>query len=92
MQPIEVTRLVNGETKSMVMPPVQGSAGGEAPTLVPGPDVIVGELRGLAQFGALEHRSASPWEQIRVTTATSRSIGLHCQITITQSFHKIFIE
>ena len=50
MQPIEVTQLVNGETKSMVMPPLRGAAGGEVPTLVPGPDVIVGELSGLAQF------------------------------------------
>ena len=52
MQPIEVTQLVNGETQSMVMPPVRGSSAGEAPTLVPGPDVIVGELNGLAQFGS----------------------------------------
>jgi hypothetical protein len=51
MQSIEVTQLANGETKSMVMPPLRGAAGGDAPTLVPGPDVIVGELNGLAQFG-----------------------------------------
>jgi len=52
MQPIEVQRLVNGETKSVEMPPLQGAAGGEAPTLTQGPDVIVGELSGLAQFGS----------------------------------------
>src|SRR5436190_12920555 len=52
MQPIEIRQLVNGETKSVEMPPVQGAAGGEAPTLIQGPDVIVGELSGLAQFGS----------------------------------------
>src|SRR6266496_2512505 len=52
MQPIEVQTLVNGETKSVVMPPLRGAAGPEAPTLLPGPDVIVGELSGLAQFGS----------------------------------------
>jgi glucose/arabinose dehydrogenase len=48
MRPIEVTEVVNGEARSSVMPPVQGL---EAPTLVAGPDVIVGDLSGLAQFG-----------------------------------------
>src|SRR4029453_15349918 len=52
MQPIEIRRLVNGETKSVEMPPLQGAAGGEAPTLAQGPDAIVGELSGLAQFGS----------------------------------------
>src|SRR6266540_3108271 len=52
MQPIEIMQLVNGETKSVEMPPLQGAAGGEAPTLTQGPDVIVGELSGLAQFGS----------------------------------------
>jgi glucose/arabinose dehydrogenase len=48
MRPIEITQVVNGEATSSVMPPVQGL---EAPTLVAGPDVIVGDLSGLAQFG-----------------------------------------
>jgi len=52
MQPIEIRQLVKGETKSVEMPPVQGAAGGEAPTLIQGPDVIVGELSGLTQFGS----------------------------------------
>ena len=52
MQPIEIRQLVKGETKSVEMPPLQGAAGGEAPTLTQGPDVIVGELSGLAQFGS----------------------------------------
>ncbi len=52
MQPIEITQFVNGEAKSMVMPPLRGGAGAEAPTLVPGPDVIVGDLPELEEFGA----------------------------------------
>ena len=50
MQPIEIKQLVNGETKSVVMPPLNGAAG-ETPQLVPGPDVIVGELPQMQQFG-----------------------------------------
>jgi hypothetical protein len=52
MQPIEVAQLVNGAPKSVVMPPLRGAAGGDAPTLVPGPDVIVGELPEMAQYGS----------------------------------------
>src|SRR5437773_7467887 len=44
MQPIEVQTLVNGETKSVVMPPLRATAGADAPALVSGPDVIVGDL------------------------------------------------
>ena len=51
MQPIETRQLVNGETKSVVMPPLNGAAG-ETPQLVPGPDVIVGELPQVQQFGS----------------------------------------
>jgi hypothetical protein len=52
MQPIEVTQLVNGAPKSMVMPPLRGAAGGEVPSLVPGPDVIVGQIESVVQFGS----------------------------------------
>jgi hypothetical protein len=52
MQPIEITQLVNGQPKSMVMPPLRGAVSGESPRLVPGPDVIVGELWTLDQFGS----------------------------------------
>jgi glucose/arabinose dehydrogenase len=48
MRPIEITEVVDGEARSSVMPPVQDL---ESPTLVSGPDVIVGDLSGLAQFG-----------------------------------------
>ena len=52
MQPIEITQISNGEPKSVVMPPLRSAGGTEAPTLVPGPDVIVGELPSLEQFGS----------------------------------------
>jgi hypothetical protein len=48
MQPIEITQLIKGETKSIAMPPLQQPGVGT----VPGPDVIVGDLNGLAQFGS----------------------------------------
>ena len=46
MKPIEVTVVVDGEAQSAVLPanPATGT--------VPGPDVIVGDVSGLAQFGA----------------------------------------
>jgi hypothetical protein len=49
MQPIQIDQLVNGETKSIVMPPLQHAAGPGTPTLVPGPDVIVGEIEAVEQ-------------------------------------------
>ena len=53
MQPIEIRQLVNGQTKSVVMPPLQGAASGEAPAArVPGPDVIVGDLPNMQQLGS----------------------------------------
>jgi hypothetical protein len=48
MRPIEVAQIVDGEIRSEVLPAL--GAGSEAGT-VPGPDVIVGDLNGLAQFG-----------------------------------------
>jgi hypothetical protein len=50
MRPIEMTQLVNGETKSLVMPPLRGAAGADAP--VPGPDVIVGDIESVQEFGS----------------------------------------
>lgn len=48
MRAIEVTQVVDGEVTSNVLPPVENpdNAG-----TVPGPDVVVGDLSGLAQFG-----------------------------------------
>ncbi len=46
MRPIEITQLVDGDVESNVLPanPENGT--------VPGPDVVVGDLMGLAQFGS----------------------------------------
>jgi len=52
MQPIQIMQLVNGEPKSVVMPPLKGVVSSEAPALVPGPDVIVGDLPDMEQFGS----------------------------------------
>ena len=48
MRPIEITQFVDGEVKSEVLPAIDGENAGT----VPGPDVIVGDLTGLAQFGS----------------------------------------
>ena len=48
MQPIEVTQLINGEPKSMVMPALPNPN----PGTTPGPDVIVGDLPAMQQFGS----------------------------------------
>lgn len=47
MRPVEVTEIVNGEMEMQELPAAAPEAG-----TVPGPDVIVGDLAGLAQFGA----------------------------------------
>jgi hypothetical protein len=52
MQPIEVTQLVNGAPKSMVMQPLRGAAAPQSPTLKAGPDVIVGDLPAVQQLGS----------------------------------------
>src|SRR4029079_8460269 len=49
MEPIEIDQVINGELKSMAMPPLRH--GPQIPTLVPGPDVIVGDLPEMAQYG-----------------------------------------
>jgi hypothetical protein len=46
MIPIEVEKVVNGDVQSVTMPSAPNNG------TVPGPDVIVGDLSGLAQFGS----------------------------------------
>lgn len=48
MRSIEITQIFDGEVKSNVMPALNNPENGT----VPGPDVIVGDLSGLAQFGS----------------------------------------
>jgi hypothetical protein len=47
MRPVEVSKVVDGEVREEVLPGLSSELGG-----VPGPDVIVGELIGLQQFGS----------------------------------------
>jgi hypothetical protein len=47
MRPIEVIQIVDGESRAEVMPALGGENG-----TTPGPDVIVGDLTGLQQFGS----------------------------------------
>src|SRR5215472_14774672 len=55
MQPIEINQLVNGELKSLAMPPLRGAvAGANSPDLVPGPDVIVGDIEDIEEPGNTE--------------------------------------
>ena len=54
MQPVEIQTIVNGEVQSAIMPPMRGAAGAETPMLAPGPDVIVGDLPEMAQYGRTE--------------------------------------
>jgi hypothetical protein len=51
MQPIEITQLANGQPQSVIMPPLQHALSPGVPTLVPGPDVIVGDVESVVQFG-----------------------------------------
>jgi hypothetical protein len=46
MQAIEITQLVNGKPKSVMLPPLRPSG------LVPGPDIIVGDLPDMVQVGS----------------------------------------
>jgi hypothetical protein len=51
MQPIEITQVVNGKPKSVVVLPLsQGASPGG--TLAPGPDIIVGDLPDMVQVGS----------------------------------------
>src|SRR2546423_622806 len=51
MSPIEVTSVVNGAAQSAVLP-AHGGRASDDPTFVPGPDVIVGDLPSMQQFGS----------------------------------------
>jgi hypothetical protein len=50
MRPIQIDQLVRGETRSMVLPPLQHAVAPGAPNLVHGPDVIVGEVEDVDQI------------------------------------------
>ena len=50
MYPIEIKTVVNGAIRSAILPPLRGGA--QNPESVPGPDVIVGDLPDLEQYGS----------------------------------------
>ena len=50
LRPIEVAKIVGGETTSEVLP--AGAGADPNAGTVPGPDVVVGDVSGLAQFGS----------------------------------------
>ena len=50
MYPIEVTTVVNGAAQSAVLP-ARGGGAQDVPDFVAGPDVIVGDLPSMSQFG-----------------------------------------
>ncbi len=52
MQSVEINELVNGELKEITMPPLRSAAGAQTPTATHGPDVILGDLPNLQQFGS----------------------------------------
>ena len=52
MRPIQIDQLVRGETKSTIMPAMRHAIDPGVPNLVPGPDVIVGDVEDVAQFDA----------------------------------------
>jgi hypothetical protein len=52
MQPIQIDQIVRGETKSMVMPPMQHAVSPGLPNQTAGPDVIVGNIEDVEQFDA----------------------------------------
>jgi hypothetical protein len=51
MRPIEITHVANGKPQSVVMPPLPHTVTSERPNLVPGPDVIVGNIEDVDQMG-----------------------------------------
>jgi hypothetical protein len=51
MYPVEITTLVNGAVQSSVLP-ARRSGTPDDPNFVPGPDVIVGDLPSMGQFGS----------------------------------------
>jgi hypothetical protein len=50
--PIEITKIVDGESKSSTLPPRRRGGTPGRQTIVPGPDIIVGDMSELGQYGA----------------------------------------
>jgi hypothetical protein len=52
MYPIEITTFVNGAATSSTLPPRRASTPNAPEGSVPGPDIVVGDMSGLQQFGS----------------------------------------
>ena len=52
MEPIEITTVADGVAQSTILPPQVGLAPNDPEGSVPGPDIIVGDLPSMDQFGA----------------------------------------
>ena len=88
MQPVEVQTVVNGETRSVAVPSLHQPRPGTSP----GPDVIVGDLPAIQQFGSAGTQVGLRSQQLRAMQEPKPWIGSHCRKPIIQSFHKICIE
>ena len=89
MQPVEIKQLVDGQIKSVTMPPLRDAASGETPALIPGPDVIVGDMPGMSQFGSAGTQVGLAVATTSCNNGTEPWTGSHYRAMIIQSFRKI---
>jgi hypothetical protein len=83
--PIEVTTVVNGAVGETTMPPRGGSPDGGN---VPGPDIIVGDMPGLAQFGSA---SGQVGLGVGTTSCNNGSVPVHFYL-LPNPDHSIFTQ
>jgi subtilisin-like proprotein convertase family protein len=73
MYAIETSTLANG-APSTELPPLRRSGDSEVPNSVPGPDVIVGDLSGMQQFGS---NATQVGVSIGTTSCNNGTVSLH---------------
>jgi hypothetical protein len=83
--PIEVTTVVNGATRSTTLPPRGGVPNGGA---VPGPDIVVGDMPGLAQFGSAAGQVGLG---VGTTSCNNGSVPVHFY-ELPNPDHSVFIQ
>ena len=94
MQPIQIDQIVRGETKSMVMPPMQHAVSPWSAKSCARPGCYCwrcGRRGTIWEYLLSGRRLVWPSEQSLATTATSQSIGLRCPIPIILSFRRTSI-
>ena len=92
MYPIEITTVVNGAAQSSILPPRSGRTPNAPDGSVPGPDIVVGDMSGLAQFGS---SGTQVGLGIGTTSCNNGDQEVHffsCQIKTILFFRKISIE